>query len=30
VPGHGRVLEGAEIEPEVARVEKVLLEAIGP
>ena len=29
VPGHGRVLEGAEIEPEVARVEKVLLEAIG-
>ncbi len=29
VPGHGRVLEGSEIEKEVARIEKILLEAIG-
>ncbi len=29
VPGHGRVLERSEIEKEVARIEKILLEAIG-
>jgi len=29
VPGHGRVLEDVEIENEVMRIEKVLLEAIG-
>jgi cyclase len=29
VPGHGRVLEGREIEPEVARVERHLLDALG-
>jgi glyoxylase-like metal-dependent hydrolase (beta-lactamase superfamily II) len=29
VPGHGKVLEGGEIEREVARVEQVLRDAIG-
>jgi glyoxylase-like metal-dependent hydrolase (beta-lactamase superfamily II) len=29
VPGHGRVLEGGEIWTEVARIERVLLDAIG-
>jgi glyoxylase-like metal-dependent hydrolase (beta-lactamase superfamily II) len=28
VPGHGRVLERSEIEEEVARIERILLEAI--
>jgi glyoxylase-like metal-dependent hydrolase (beta-lactamase superfamily II) len=29
VPGHGRVLEGSQIETEVVRIEKILLGAIG-
>ena len=29
VPGHGRVLEGSQIETEVGRIEKMLQEAIG-